>query len=124
MLTYNISDLLVIVGYADFVRYPDSRKSTSGYIILLAGGAISWKSMEQKLTTVSTVELELVACYEVITQVVRLRNLIIRLKVVDSLSRPIKMLCDNEASISSITNGNVSNGNKHMDVKFCHKREM
>ena len=43
MLTYNKSDLLEIVGYSDsdFAGCPDSRKSTLGYIFLLAGGAVS-----------------------------------------------------------------------------------
>jgi len=48
MLTYNRSDLLEIVGYidSDFAGCPNSRKSTSGYIFLLASGAVSWRSMK------------------------------------------------------------------------------
>ena len=43
MLTYRRSDHLEIIGYSDsyFVGCQDSRKSTSGYIYMLAGGAIS-----------------------------------------------------------------------------------
>ena len=43
MLTYKKSDQLEIIGYSDsdFARCQDSRRSTSGYIFLLAGGAIS-----------------------------------------------------------------------------------
>ena len=45
MLTYRKLDKLEIIGHSDFdfIRYRDSMKSTSGYIYLLAGGAISWK---------------------------------------------------------------------------------
>ncbi|KAG8475050.1 hypothetical protein CXB51_031854 [Gossypium anomalum] len=48
MLTYKKSDLLEVIGYSDsdFAGCQDSRKSTSGYIYLLAGGAISWKSVK------------------------------------------------------------------------------
>ncbi|XP_052481206.1 secreted RxLR effector protein 161-like [Gossypium raimondii] len=48
MLTYKRSDLLEVVGYSDsdFAGCQDSRKSTSGYIYLLAGGTISWKSVK------------------------------------------------------------------------------
>ena len=48
MLTYRKSDQLEIVGYSDsdFSRCQDSMKSTSGYIYLLDGGAISWKSVK------------------------------------------------------------------------------
>ena len=43
MLTYQSSDQLDIVGFSDsdFAGCLDSTKSTSGYVFLLAGGAIS-----------------------------------------------------------------------------------
>jgi hypothetical protein len=46
MLTYRRSDSLHIEGNSDsdFVGDVDDRKSTSGYVFTLAGGAISWKS--------------------------------------------------------------------------------
>ena len=45
-LTYKHSDHLEVIGYSDsdFAGCIDSRKSTSGYIFILAGGAISWRS--------------------------------------------------------------------------------
>ena len=46
MLIYRRSDSLEIKGYsdADFAGDKDDRKSTSGYVFTLTGGAISWKS--------------------------------------------------------------------------------
>ncbi|KAL5559247.1 hypothetical protein UlMin_035458 [Ulmus minor] len=41
---------------SDFAGCQDSRRSTSGYIYLLAGGAISWRSAKQTLITSSTME--------------------------------------------------------------------
>ena len=41
MLTYRRSDSLHIEGYTDSDYAGDERKSTSGYIFTLAGGAIS-----------------------------------------------------------------------------------
>jgi len=66
MLTYKKSDNLEIVGYsdADFAECVDTKKSTSGYIFTLAGGAISWKSSKQTVTASSTMQAEFVACYE------------------------------------------------------------
>ena len=48
MLTYRCSDLLEVVGYddADYAGCADDLKSTSGYLFMLAGGAISWKSVK------------------------------------------------------------------------------
>ena len=55
-LTYKRSDHLKVVGHSDsdFVGCPDSRKSTSGYVFLLAKWAISWRSIKQSLVATST----------------------------------------------------------------------
>lgn len=44
-LTYK-ADELELVGYADsdYQGCPDTSKSTSGYVFMFGGGAISWKS--------------------------------------------------------------------------------
>ena len=46
MLVYRRVDNLEIIGYtdSDLAGCPDERKSTFGYIFMLAGGAISWTS--------------------------------------------------------------------------------
>ena len=56
ILTYRKSNQLEIIGYSnsDFAGCRDSMESTSSYIYLLVGGAISWKSVKQST----------VACYE------------------------------------------------------------
>ena len=48
MLTYRRSDHLEVIGYSDsdYAGCVDTRKSTCGYLYLLAGGAISWKSVK------------------------------------------------------------------------------
>ncbi|RVX03502.1 Retrovirus-related Pol polyprotein from transposon TNT 1-94 [Vitis vinifera] len=66
MLTYRRSSHLEIVGYSDsdFVGCLDNRKSTSGYIFMLAGESVSWKSVKQTFIASSTIEAEFIACYE------------------------------------------------------------
>ena len=46
MLTFKRYDQLEVIGYTDsyFSSCLDSRKSTFGYLFMLAEGAISWKS--------------------------------------------------------------------------------
>ncbi|XP_050920013.1 secreted RxLR effector protein 161-like [Lathyrus oleraceus] len=46
MLMYRQTDNLDVIdySYSDFAGYVDSRKSTSGYIFMMADGAISWRS--------------------------------------------------------------------------------
>lgn len=69
MLAYQMSDQLEIVGYtdSDFAGCKDSMKSTSDYIFMLAGGAISWKNDKQTLTASSTMATKFITCYEAFT---------------------------------------------------------
>lgn len=50
MLIYRHVSDLQLAGYsnADFAGCQDDKKSTIGYIFMLAGGAVSWKSEKQK----------------------------------------------------------------------------
>jgi hypothetical protein len=65
-LTYIHIDHLKVVGYSNsnFAGCVDSRKSTLGYIFLLAGGVMSWRSSKQTIIATSTMEAEFIACYE------------------------------------------------------------
>ena len=66
MLMYKRTDSLEVIGYSnsDFVGYVDSCKSTSGYILKLADGAVSWRSAKQTLTATCTMEAEFVSCFK------------------------------------------------------------
>ena len=54
MMMYRRSDSLHIVGYSYSDYAGDDRKSMLEYVFTLAGGAISWKSSKQTVTTSST----------------------------------------------------------------------
>ncbi|RVW48870.1 Retrovirus-related Pol polyprotein from transposon TNT 1-94 [Vitis vinifera] len=83
MFVYRRVDNLEVVGYSDsdFGGCSDDRKSTLGYIFMLAGGVISWKSVKHSLIASSTMYVEFVACYGASSQVVWLRNLISEFKL-------------------------------------------
>jgi len=55
MLTYRKFDHLKVIDYtnSDFAGCVDTRKSTFGYVYLLVGGAISWKSAKQSVIAAS-----------------------------------------------------------------------
>ena len=75
MLMYRQMDNLDLVGYsnADFTGCVNSRKSTSGYIFIMAGGVVSWRSVKQTLIATSTMEAKFVSCFEATSQGVWLR---------------------------------------------------
>ena len=114
-----------VIGYSalDFSGCVDARKSTLGYIFLLSGGAIFWRSTKQTLVASSTMEAEFVACYEATTQALWLRNFIIGLKIVDSILRPLKIYCDNSAAVFFSKNNKSGSWSKHIEIKYLKVKE-
>nr|GEV46018.1 UBN2_2 domain-containing protein [Tanacetum cinerariifolium] len=116
----NRSDNLEVIGYSDsdFAKCKDTSRSTSGYIFMLSGGPISWKSKKQVLTTTSTMMAEYVLVYSATCHAMFLRNLITGLKIINSISRPLKIYCDNSAANSSTGAG------LYLDTKYLFIREI
>ena len=52
-----------------------------------------------------------------------LRNFISTLEVVHSISRPLKLFCDNSAIISFSRNTRSTSRSKHIDMKFFFVKE-
>ena len=125
MLTYRRTNTLGVIGFSDsdYKGYVDDKKSTSGYIFMRVEAAISWKSVKQTITVSSTMEAEYVAYYEVTYDAIWLRNFISALEVVHSISRPLKLFCDNSAAVSFSKNIRRTSLSKHIDVKFFFVKE-
>ncbi|RVW91887.1 Retrovirus-related Pol polyprotein from transposon TNT 1-94 [Vitis vinifera] len=125
MLTYQRTSLLDVIGFCDanFAGCIDDKKSTTGYIFMMAGGAVSWKSVKQTLIASSTMEAKYVACYEACCHAMWMWNFISALGVVDSISRPLKLFCDNSAAVAFSKNTRSISRSKHIDVKFYFVKE-
>ena len=125
MLTYRRSDSLEIFGYSDsdFAGCQDSKRSTSGYVFMLVGGAISWRSSKQTLISSSTMATEFIACYEASNHGIWLRNFVIGLRVVKGIERPLKLYCDNNSAVLYSNNNRSSSKSKHIDIKFLVVKE-
>ena len=125
MLTFGRSDNLKVTGYSnsDFAGCIDSKKSTFGYLFMLAGWAISWKSAKQTIIASSTMEAEFVACFEATVHGLWLRNFISGLRIVDSVSKPLRIYCNNFAAVFFFKNDKYSKGAKHMELKYLTVKE-
>ncbi|XP_037491496.1 secreted RxLR effector protein 161-like, partial [Jatropha curcas] len=102
ILIYRKSSYLEVVGYSDsyYDGCVDSRKSTFGYLFLLARGAVSWKSGKQSVIATSIMEVEFVACFEATIHVLWLRNF-----------------------VSGLGWAKHMKGAKHMDLKYLSVKE-
>ena len=93
---------------SDFAGCQDSRKSTSGYIYMLVGGAVSWHSVKQTIVSSSTMDAMFVAYYEASNQGIWLKNFVIGLGIVEGIERPFKIYCDNKSTILYFNNNRSS----------------
>ena len=63
------------------------------------------------------------ACYEATCHAIWLRNFISSLEIVHSISRPLKLFCDNSATVYFSKNTRSTSRSKHIDVKFFFVKE-
>jgi hypothetical protein len=63
-------------------------------------------------------QAEFVSCYDATGQAVWLKNFIPGFKIVDSISRPIKMHYDNPTAVFFCVNNKLMGASKHIDLKY------
>jgi hypothetical protein len=125
MLTYRRSDKLEVIGYtdSDFAGCVDSLKSTSGYIFMLVGGAISWRSAKQTMIVSSTMAAEFIIYFEASNHEIWLRNFVTELRIVDTIKLPLKLYYDNSLAVLYSNNNRSSSKFKQIDIKFLAVKE-
>lgn len=112
-----------MIGYcdADYAGDVDSRRSTTGYVFTMMGGAVSWSSKLQPTVAASTTEAEYMSAASAVKEALWLRKLLGDLGM-DGL-HPLTILCDNQATIKLLVNPIVSARSKHIDVLHHFARE-
>ena len=112
-----------LVGYsdADYANDTETRRSVTGYVFLMSGGAITWSSQRQKLVTLSTTEAEYVAAATAAREVVWLRRLLSDIK--RRCVSPTVLYVDNQGAIKLSKNAEHHKRTKHIDVRYYFLRE-
>jgi hypothetical protein len=120
-ITFRGSDL-TLTGFcdADYAGDLDTRKSTTGYVFITNGGAISWNSKRQPTVAVSTTEAEYMAAASATKEGLWLRKLFYSL---DIPFTTIDINCDNQSAIKLLKNPIFSVRSKHIDVAHHFARE-
>ena len=125
MLVYSGTDLKMM-GYTDsnFQTDRDSRKSTSGSVFILNGGAVVWRSIKQSCIADSTMEAEYVAACEAAKEAVWLRKFLRDLEVVPDTDRPLTLYCDNSGAVANSKEPRSHKRSKHIERKYHLIREI
>ena len=110
-------------GYcnADYAGDHDDRKSRTGYLFLLANGAVAWCSKRQGCTTDSTTEVEFVAMAESVKEAIWLHRLLQSLGFPSQVPTPI--FSDNQGAIQLVKNPKFHKRTKHIETKYYLIRE-
>ena len=127
--TINFGILYTKQETKDFVAYSDAdwagdlddRKSTSGYLFKISGGAVSWRSKKQSSVALSTAEAEYIALASTAQEAVWLRQLTTELG--NGSAEVTTIFEDNQAAISMSKNPQFHGRAKHISIKYHFVRE-
>jgi hypothetical protein len=126
-ITYNrakeMPEKIILDGYcdSDWANDPSSRKSTTGLVFALAGGAVSWMSRRQTIVALSTAEAEYVAACEAAMEAKAESNIL--QEILRSQAVELRIGIDNQAAHVLATNPTNSRRTRHIELRWHYVRE-
>ncbi|GJX53064.1 zinc finger, CCHC-type containing protein [Tanacetum coccineum] len=116
----------VLEGYSDasWINHVEDSSSTSGWVFLLGGGAISWASKKQTCITSSTMESEFVALAAAGKEAEWLRNLIHEIPIWPKPIAPISIRCDSAPTMARAYSQIYNGKSRHLGVRHSMVREL
>ncbi|GKD41631.1 zinc finger, CCHC-type containing protein [Tanacetum coccineum] len=117
---------LVLEGYTDksWISNTEDNSSTSGWVFLLGGGAISWASKKQTCITSSTMESEFVSLAAAGKEAEWLRNLILEILLWSKPITHISIRCDSDATLAKAYSQMYNGKSRHLGVMHSMIREL
>nr|KAJ0215080.1 hypothetical protein LSAT_V11C300102060 [Lactuca sativa] len=116
----------VLEGYLDasWINNLEDHSSTSGWVFLLRGGAISWASKKQTCITNSTMESEFVALSAAGKEAEWLRNLIYEIPLWPKPISTISIRCDSAATLAKAYSQVYNGKSRHLGGRHSIIREL
>lgn len=106
-----------LIGYcdADWASDLDQRRSTTGYVFMVQGGAVSWATRRQPTIALSSTEAEFMSMVAAIQEALWLKR--IECELFLRATRNITLYCDNQGALHLAKNQNYHARTKHIDVR-------
>jgi len=118
-IQYGGSGLFEAIGYSDsdWAGCHESRKSTEGFIFLIGGGAVTWRSKKQTVVAMSSCEAEYIAASSGSREAIWLSRMLGELTGTFS-PKSITVLIDNQGAIDLTNSSSINSRNKHIDIRY------
>jgi hypothetical protein len=121
-LFFPYGSLLAVVAHSDsdWGTDVDSRRSRTGYVVTVAGGAVVWQSKIQKSVALSSCEAELYALAEASKELMWLMGLLQELQL---QCEPPTLWVDNQGAIALAKNPVAHQRSKHIHIRWFFIRD-
>ena len=113
--------MFVTYSDADHGGNKDNGKSTTGYMVKLGSGVVTWRSKLQPVVTRSTTEAEYIAAGAAGAEILWVQNLLKELGY--NPKAPSRLCVDNQSAISVAKNPEHHGRMKHLDLCFYWLRD-
>ncbi|XP_035234262.1 secreted RxLR effector protein 161-like [Stegodyphus dumicola] len=112
-----------VLGYSDSNYGGDAgdRGSTTGYVFLIGGGAVSWCSKRQPTIATSTTEAKYMALSAATKEAIWLNKIVKELGIITA--KPVLLYYDNNSAINLSKNSAYHGRSKHIDIQHHFVRE-
>ena len=124
-LSFDGSKELKPFGYSDSDWAGDvkDRKSTGGYVFMMAGAPISWCSRKQTVVATSTCEAEYIALSLTCREEIWIKRLMSPILLQNNELDAIQILDDSQSAIKLTRNESINRRNKHIDISYHFTRD-
>ncbi|CAI7792114.1 unnamed protein product [Closterium sp. NIES-54] len=100
----------------------EDQSSVGGFVCMVGGGPVSWRSKKQSEISQSSGEADYMAMYHAIKEIVLLRKLLEDMGA--EQQGPTPLFSDSNAAIGMVNNPILNGLNKHMKIKWHWVRQM
>ncbi|GJT33168.1 retrotransposon protein, putative, ty1-copia subclass [Tanacetum coccineum] len=103
---------------AGYLTDADTLRSQTGYVFVLNGGAVDWKSTKQSIFATSSIDAEYIAAFDASKEAVWIRKFIYGLGIVPTIEEPIST-----GAIAIAKDHGITKGARHFRAKVHYRCE-